>query len=406
MVRTSNLLVTLFTKGSFLSDLDAHKRERFLRDLRAAKEEAAAGVSVGRAKAATSVWEIWQNFCADMGIDPFLEAIQDQVPFLQVFAQRVRSGELAANGHPILARSVEDYLRHVAQTFQGVGARDPRKQPGERTVDFRLQRQQAAWKKKDPPPHRVKPVPLQIIRHIARLATFSALASSKAISDMIILAFFFLLRPGEYVDTNSESTPFTLADVSLYFGNTYLDFATATDQQLLTATRVSLTFTTQKNGVRGEVIGLCASGDPLLCPVKAAARRVIYLRNNNAPPGTPLARLFTVSDDITSIKPRDITRTIQQAVRSIGVNLGFLPSDVSARSLRAAGANALLLADVDPNIIRLIGRWKSDEMLRYLHVQAAPLMEQYAKKMLHGGVYTLLPNAQHLLPSATLVPLH
>lgn len=249
-------------------------------------------------------------------------------------------------------------------------------------------------------------MPLQIIRHIARLATFSALASSKAISDMIILAFFFLLRPGEYVDTNSESTPFTLADVSLYFGNTYLDFATATDQQLLTATRVSLTFTTQKNGVRGEVIGLCASGDPLLCPVKAAARRVIYLRNNNAPPGTPLARLFTVSDDITSIKPRDITRTIQQAVRSIGVNLGFLPSDVSARSLRAAGANALLLADVDPNIIRLIGRWKSDEMLRYLHVQAAPLMEQYAKKMLHGGVYTLLPNAQHLLPSATLVPLH
>ena len=117
-----------------------------------------------------------------------------------------------------------------------------------------------------------------------------------------------------------------------------------------------------------------------------------------------LARLFTqASDDITSIRPRDITRTIQQAVKSIVINLGFLPSDVTARSLRAAGANALLLADVDPNIIRLIGRWKSDEMLRYLHVQAAPLMEQYAKKILHGGVYTLLPNA---LPSATLVPLH
>ncbi|KAL7454161.1 hypothetical protein ACHAWC_006751, partial [Mediolabrus comicus] len=256
-------------------------------------------------------------------------------------------------------------------------------------------------------PNRLTLLYLEHGRHIAQLATFSTLQSSRAISDMITLAFFFLLRPGEYVDTNSDSTPFTLADVSLYLGDTYLDLTSATDQQLLTATRVTLTFTTQKNGVRGEVIGLCSSGDPLLCPVRAAARRIIYLRNHNAPPGTPLARLFTQgSDDITSINARNITRTIQQAVKSIGINLGFLPSDVTARSLRAAGANALLLADVDPNIIRLIGRWKSDEMLRYLHVQAAPLMEQYAKKMLHGGVYTLLPNAQHLLPSATLVPLH
>eukprot|EP00985_Skeletonema_marinoi_P019631 scaffold11348_cov174-Skeletonema_marinoi.AAC.1 len=80
---------------------------------------------------------------------------------------------------------------------------------------------------------------------------------------MIILAFFFLLRPGEYVDTNSESTPFTIADVGLYIGNTYLNPATATDQQLLSATRITLTFTTQKNGVRGEVIGLGCNGTTL-----------------------------------------------------------------------------------------------------------------------------------------------
>jgi len=386
------------------------QRDGFLRDLRAAKKAISAGVSVGRAKASCSVWEIWQNYCAELGLDPFLEAIQDKVPLLQVFAQRVRTGALASSGNPILARSVEDYLRHVAQTFQSVGASDPRKKPGEKAIDFRLTRLQAAWKKKDPPPHRVKPVPIQVIRRIATLAALSALESTKAVSDMIVLAFFFLLRPGEYVDTNSESTPFTLADVSLYIGDTYLSPATATDQQLLSATRVTLTFTTQKNGVRGEVIGLGCSGDPLVCPVKAAARRVVYLRHNNAPPGTPLARLFTHADELKIIKPSDITRTIQQAVRTIGYDLGFLPKDVTARSLRAAGANALLLADVDPNIIRLIGRWKSDEMLRYLHVQAAPLMQHYAKKMLQGGVYTLLPNTQHvpqqLLPSATTVPLH
>jgi hypothetical protein len=53
---------------------------------------------------------------------------------------------------------------------------------------------------------------------------------------------------------------------------------------------------------------------------------------------------------------------------------------------------ALLCAHVDMDTIRLIGRWRSDEMLRYLHVQAAPLMRGFAARMLAGGNYTLLPN--------------
>jgi len=387
--------------------MDTEQRSRFLSDYSTAKQAINAGVSVGRAKAASSVWEIWQNYCADLGLDPFLEAIQDKVPILQVFAQRVRSGQLASNGNPILARSVEDYVRHVAQAFKSVGAPDPRMKEGCAKLDFRLTRLQAAWAKQDPPPHRVKPLPIQVIRLIASWAQESSQDAVKAISDMIILAFFFLLRPGEYVDTNSESTPFTLADVSLYTGDIYLPPETSSELQLLAATRVTLTFTTQKNGVRGEVIGLCRSGNATVCPVLAAARRVIYLRSHGAPPGTPLARLFSAR----RVTASDITRTIRQAVTLLGVDLGFTPSDVSARSLRAAGANALLLSNVDPNIIRLIGRWKSDEMLRYLHVQAAPLMADYAKRMLQGGHYTLLPSEQQpvppqLIPDGNLVPLH
>ncbi|EJK61127.1 hypothetical protein THAOC_18433 [Thalassiosira oceanica] len=73
-------------------------------------------------------------------------------------------------------------------------------------------------------------------------------------------------------------------------------------------------------------------------------------------------------------------------------------------------SNALLLANVDTNVIRLIGRWRSDEMLRYLHVQAAPLMQDYARRMVAGGHYNLLPNAQlvpqELLPANDVVPMH
>lgn len=91
-----------------------------------------------------------------------------------------------------------------------------------------------------------------------------------------------------------------------------------------------------------------------------------------------------------------ITTCIRDSVTYLGPHLGFLPSDVSARCLRAAGATALLLANVDPDVIRLMGRWRSDEMLRYLHVQAYPLMKHYAQKMLSAGMYTLIPN--HLVP--------
>lgn len=53
--------------------------------------------------------------------------------------------------------------------------------------------------------------------------------------------------------------------------------------------------------------------------------------------------------------------------------------------LRAAGATALLLSQVDLDVICLIRRWSSDKMLHYLHVQAYPLMKDYARRMLSAG---------------------
>ena len=98
------------------------------------------------------------------------------------------------------------------------------------------------------------------------------------------------------------------------------------------------------------------------------------------------------------VTPTHLTSLLRDSVTFLGTDLGFLPSDVSARCLRAAGANALLLANVDSDVIRLIGRWRSDEMLRYLHVQAAPLMTNYSRRMLAAGHYTLIPNGS--------VPMH
>lgn len=261
----------------------------------------------------------------------------------------------------------------------------------------------SAYKKEDPPPHRVKPVPVSVLRRIMVIAAASPDNEIAATADMIALGFFFLLRPGEYCisSTSSDSKPFLMQDTALFQGERKLDFITATDNELLSATFGTLEFTTQKNSVRGEVVGLAPSGDLLLCPCRALARRIIYLRSHNAPVTTPLARYFS-NGRLCSITPSKITATLQAAVTFLGPSLGFLPGDVSARSLRAAGANALLFAEVDTDVIRLIGRWRSDEMLRYLHLQAAPAMRNFSRQMLQGGDFTLIPN--HTVGG--LVPLH
>ncbi len=193
------------------------------------------------------------------------------------------------------------------------------------------------------------------------------------------------------MDNNKD--PFRLTDKQLFIRDTRLPLLTAPALELCLAWLASLTFTSQKNGVCGKVIGLACSGDPYLCPVQAIICRMLYLRLHMAPPTTPLARVFHTPNKITMSY---LTSCIHESVTALGPDLGFIPSEVSAWCLHAAGATALLLAQVDPYVIRLISRWCSDEMLWYLHIQAYPLMRDYSHRMLLAGTYTLIPN--HLVP--------
>ena len=373
--------------------MDPISRHNFHRDFCAAQAVVQEGVSTSRTKHANAVWEKWTAFTSELGLDPILTAVQDKVPILQVFAIRVRSGALALNkqNKGISGRSVEDYIRAVGQTSLALGSSDPRYTDiGQ--MDFRLTRMWAAYNKKDPPPNRVKPVPISVLRHIMVIAQAGNNELIQCTADMIVLAFFFLLRPGEYTDMSSESTPFKLADAQLFIGRTRINLITASEGEILSATFCTLTFTTQKNGVKGEVIGLSSSGDLTLCPVICLIRRILHLRRHGALSTTPLSRCLH-EGHFVGVTPSIITETLCDAVKYLGAStLGFLSSDVSARCLRAAGANALLIANVDTDIIRMIGRWKSDVMLRYLHLQAEPIMREYSRKMLMGGSFTMLPN--------------
>ena len=55
---------------------------------------------------------------------------------------------------------------------------------------------------------------------------------------------------------------------------------------------------------------------------------------------------------------------------------------------------ALLLGGVDVNVIKIIGRWRSDEVLRYLHVSARSINHNHAKVMRQHGQSASLPRQQ------------
>jgi hypothetical protein len=76
----------------------------------------------------------------------------------------------------------------------------------------------------------------------------------------------------------------------------------------------------------------------------------------------------------------------------MGSTYGIAPTDISIRSLRSSGAMALLCARVYTNLIHLLGRWHSDEMLHYLHVQTFPIVAPLAAQMLRHGHYSLMHN--------------
>ena len=66
---------------------------------------------------------------------------------------------------------------------------------------------------------------------------------------------------------------------------------------------------------------------------------------------------------------------------------------------------ALLGGNIDTDVIKLVGRWKSDAIFRYLHAQALPVITDLSRTMLQHGRFTLLPGS-NVPPTAVTILQH
>ena len=64
--------------------MDPQLARDFVRDILTAQEAVKSGVSAGRAKGYDTAWDLWEQFCDRLAVDPFLEESKDKVEYLQI----------------------------------------------------------------------------------------------------------------------------------------------------------------------------------------------------------------------------------------------------------------------------------------------------------------------------------
>jgi hypothetical protein len=175
-----------------------------------------------------------------------LQTLPIQYPFCKYLPSVTDSG-------PLLPVGLQSALERWNKPFVPWARRSPHWDaltpgyPSREKLDFRLSRQLSAYSKEDPPPSRVKPIPLPVIGYTEDMCRLTNTAYSHALADMLLLGFYFLLCPGEYAFTNNlEASPFPLCDVHLLINTRRLDVLTAPEPDLQQANFIALEFTTRR----------------------------------------------------------------------------------------------------------------------------------------------------------------
>ena len=348
--------------------------------------------------------QVWADFVRSYGqVDVALRDIptHHHVQFLEIFGKKYRTGEISKSGRPVRARTVEVALSDVAALFTDMDAPDPRYRDGR--ILPSLKKWLIAMHKEDPASTSVLPCSLIIIEHLFQMDLRGVDIHAR---DIIVIAFFYLNRPGEVIKTSSSdpgrSSPFTVADVAFALpagrslcGTTGTLKLQDLNDAMGRCTQSTLTYTDQKNCIRGEKVTHLASGDPHLCPTRALERRVQHILDNGGTFATPLYKYYPPDQRRrrnkakgSDVNTTQVTNLLRRSAKEVQDRTGIPPKKISARSLRPGGATALLCSNVRPDNIALVGRWRSDAMLRYLRANTTPVTQGFAQKMLANGSFT------------------
>jgi hypothetical protein len=299
---------------------------------------------------------------------------------LLTFAVAVREGKYG-RGTQVKVQSVEKALRHVAQKLVLDGHPDPRKaSPAQQSLDLPISRLLKSFGDRDPPAEPKLAIPISTITAIS--TSYRWTPHLDAVADLVTMAFFYLLRVGEYTSPTSprdkRTIPLRLSDIRLWRNGVVLLHSSGL-HNLMTADSATICIANTKNGSIGVIVHHEAIGGHI-CPVAAIARRVA-----NISLGPLTGTLDTVYHGTTAtsrVTDRDIGLAVRWGATHDGLLLrGYTLNRISSHSLRAGGAMALKLCGASDSTIMRVGRWTSLTYLTYIHTQIGALTSGLAGKM-------------------------
>jgi hypothetical protein len=208
---------------------------------------------------------------------------------------------------------------------------------------------------------------------------FSTRIQTRLTAHLIALAFFFLLRVGEYTPhtTKRQTVPLRKFDVKLWRQGILLS-NDAPLAVLQTADAVTICLENQKNGHKNATLHHTTSGDKDLEPVMSAA--IIIYALNGMHPDTAIGSFRSEGGRKMQITSAQIRNALHIAATHDNLTAqGYTMSRIG--QLAAGGAMHLKLAGYDNDIIQKLGRWSSNTYLHYIQSQIGQLTAGVAKRM-------------------------
>jgi hypothetical protein len=296
------------------------------------------------AKRRQKYWKDWCQYCRLWGYTPFLTnktSLECSI-VTTAFAARVRTGYFG-NGKTIKVGSVTEALGAISTSCQLAGQPSPVHKAHE-TYLLPVARLVEGMRRIDPPAVPQLAIPVSVPIHMLATAQQSTKPLDHAVGDLAIIAFFFLLRIGEYtrpaldLRTNKprknakRTVEFRIGEIGFWKNGKILP-RNSPLHTLLTADEVTLKITNQKNGTMGQVIHHKSTNNPYDCPVQAVARRVHHILSNNGTSASCICDYFTPTVGWRHVRPSDLRTALNTAVLEMDLKNNGI--DISLISLHS-----------------------------------------------------------------------
>jgi hypothetical protein len=245
---------------------------------------AVAAFHAGRLAATTSgresCWNNWVAYVAPVGVDPLLQG----VPFgtkrrlLTEFSQRVWEGYYG-RGTTVRAGTVCTAITAIGQTIAMAHRENPTKMLGSEKFFPCFQQCIDGYRKQDPVSQKKLPVEAGVPKYLVECASDpSTNELHKAVGDLSLITFYYLLRVGEYTtkgkrDNSKQTVQFKMEDVQFFVkdkrGRLQCLPRDMSDEDIGATAGAALKLDNWKNGWKDVSIYHETNGDPTFCPIKA-----------------------------------------------------------------------------------------------------------------------------------------